>query len=166
MIAKKFPSRSAGCQRAARSGLTNIAAKIGRLAADLFFDAVECADAVDGFGGDRRRMNRVDVVELTAGMCPACDFVYGTAFVEVMEACIGIRLQRTLEVLQMCSWMLALAIRRICEPRGRSSRCARGTFIAHIGPQSSRFRLSVSRRKRGHWRVVGMNLLRGQNVVA
>ena len=33
--------------------LANLASQLGRLAADLAFDVVECADAMDSFRGNR-----------------------------------------------------------------------------------------------------------------
>jgi hypothetical protein len=38
------------------------------LTADLSFDSVQRADAIESFGCERRRMNFVDVVELASGM--------------------------------------------------------------------------------------------------
>ena len=52
-----FDQRSGSC-------LTDLATKIGRLAADLAFDVVECSDALDSFGCDRRAVGYLDVVEL------------------------------------------------------------------------------------------------------
>lgn len=82
--------------------LTNRTTKFCGLAANFFFDAVQRADATDGFGGDRRSMDYVDVVKLAPGVCPTGDFIInGAALVEMMKSGVGICLQSTPEVLQM-----------------------------------------------------------------
>jgi hypothetical protein len=43
-------------------------------------------------------------------MCPAGNFIDPAIAIEMMEPCIGVRLQAALEVLQMLSRMLALAV--------------------------------------------------------
>src|SRR6266702_932372 len=45
------------------------------LTADLPLDSVQRADAIERFGGDRRRLHLVDVVELAPGMSHARGFV-------------------------------------------------------------------------------------------
>ena len=79
--------------------LTNFASYLGRLAANIFFDAVQSADASDGFGGNGRCMDYVNVVELAPGMSPTGDLVNVAAVVEMMKSRVGIGLQRALEVL-------------------------------------------------------------------
>jgi len=41
-----FDQRSGPC-------LANLTSQVGRLAADLAFDAIQCADALDSFRGNR-----------------------------------------------------------------------------------------------------------------
>jgi hypothetical protein len=48
--------------------LANGAAHTAGLAANLFFDAVQGADASDGFGGDGRGVDRVEVATLVPGL--------------------------------------------------------------------------------------------------
>jgi hypothetical protein len=57
------------------TGLANRVRHLGGLAADLFLDAVESADARDGLRGDGRDVYGVNVMELTPCMRPACDLV-------------------------------------------------------------------------------------------
>ena len=62
------------------------------------------------------------------------NFIDGAVAVEVMKTGIRIGLQRALEVLQMASRMIALAIFRVCEPDGGSSVFSCWPIVAHIGP--------------------------------
>jgi hypothetical protein len=55
-------------------------------------------------------MRRMNLVELAPRMRPARYFVDRAAIVKMMKARVGIGLQRALEVLQMRTRMLALAI--------------------------------------------------------
>ena len=52
----------------------------------------------------------MDLVKLAACVRPAGNFIDPAIAVEMMEPCIGVRLQAALEVLQMLPWMRALAI--------------------------------------------------------
>src|ERR1700728_4661268 len=98
----------------------------------------------------------MDLVKLAPCMCPARYFINSAVAVEMMEPCIGVRLQATLEVLQMLPWMLALAILRVREPDSRRGIFARRPVIAHIGPEPPGFRLAASRSKHRHRRIVGV----------
>jgi hypothetical protein len=73
------------------AGLANRASQLGRLATGIFFNAVQSADASDGFGGDGRGVNRMDVVKLASGVGPARYFI-DVAAVEMMKSCVGIGL--------------------------------------------------------------------------
>jgi hypothetical protein len=72
--------------------LANRASQLGRLATGIFFNAVQSADASDGFGGDGRGVDRMNVMELTPGVGPARYFINVTAAVEMMKSCVGIGL--------------------------------------------------------------------------
>ena len=61
----------------------------------------------------------MDFVELPPGVSPAGDLVDPSAFVEVVEAGIGIGLQRSLIVLQVQLRTLSLTVGRVGEPDGR-----------------------------------------------
>ena len=52
----------------------------------------------------------MDLVKLASRMCPTRYFINPSIAVKVMEPCIGVGLQATLERLQMLARMLALAI--------------------------------------------------------
>src|ERR1035438_3666385 len=99
---------------------------------------------MDGFGGDRRGVDHVNVVKLTPGMGPARHFINSAVFIEMMKAGVGVGLQGALEVLQMEPWMFAFAIRRVGEPHGWRCAFTGGSFIAHIGPQAASLGLSRS----------------------
>jgi hypothetical protein len=43
-------------------------------------------------------MGDLDIVELPADMCPASRFLNATTFVDLLEPCVSIRLQCTLEL--------------------------------------------------------------------
>ena len=61
------------------------AAKLGWLAANLFFNPVECSNADHRLSGSGRSMNYVDVVEFTPGVSPTGDLVDGAVAIEMME---------------------------------------------------------------------------------
>ena len=66
-------------------------------------------------------------------MRPAGDFLDLLA-VELIEAGIGVRLQRTGEVRQMGSRSLALAIGAVAEDHRRGLGTARRPIVPHVGP--------------------------------
>src|SRR5580704_16258693 len=104
----------------------------------------------------------MDLMELASRMCPAGNFINGAIAVQMMEPCIGIRLQAPLEVLQMLPWMLALAILRVSEPDGRRGIFARRPVVTHISPESAGLRLATARCKYRHRRIVGVKLGSGE----
>ena len=55
-------------------------------------------------------MNHMNVVELAPRVAPTRDLVNAAVPVEVMEPCIGVSLQGSLEILQVIPRMLAFAI--------------------------------------------------------
>jgi hypothetical protein len=69
--------------------LANRASQLGGLATNIFFNAVQSAD---GFGGDGRGVDRMNVMELTLGVGPARYFMDVAAAVEMMKSCVGIGL--------------------------------------------------------------------------
>src|ERR1039457_2569854 len=79
--------------------LADLAPDIDGLAANLFFNRIESADAVERFGCDRRRMRFMNLVELAPGVRPTGHFVDRAAVVKVMKARVGVGLQSALEVL-------------------------------------------------------------------
>jgi hypothetical protein len=107
----------------------------------------------------------MDLVKLAACVRPAGNFIDPAIAVEMMEPCIGVRLQATLEVLQMLPWMLSFAILRICEPDRRRSIFARRPVIAHIGPELPSLRLAAARCKHRHRRIVGVKLGSGEHML-
>jgi hypothetical protein len=72
--------------------LANRASQLGRLATNIFFDAVQSADASDGFGGNGRGVDRMDVVKLAPGVGPARNFINVAAAIEMMKSSVGIGL--------------------------------------------------------------------------
>jgi hypothetical protein len=72
--------------------LANRASQLGRLATDIFFDAVQSADASNGFGGDGRGVDRMNVVKLAPGVGPARNFIDVASAIELMKSCVGIGL--------------------------------------------------------------------------
>ena len=100
----------------------------------------------------------MDLVKLAACMRPASDFINGAIAVQMMEPCIGVRLQAALEVLQMLPRMLALAILRVREPDSRRGIFTGGPVVAHIGPETAGLGLAAARRKHRHRCIVGVKL--------
>ena len=74
----------------------------------------------------------------------AGDFDNASRLIELLEARVGVGLQRALVELQVPLRVLALAVRGVGEPyRGRGL-VARGPVVAHIGPEPSGLGLAVS----------------------
>jgi hypothetical protein len=86
------------------------AALVRRLAADLFFDAVQRADPLQRFARYRRTVRLLQIVEVTPHVRPARGLLDATIFIELIESRIGIRLQRAAKLFQMLRGMLAFAI--------------------------------------------------------
>src|SRR5271163_3361145 len=107
----------------------------------------------------------MDLVKLAACMRPAGNFINGAIAVQMMEPCIGVRLQAALEVLQMLSWMFSLAILRVGEPDGRRGIFTSWPVVAHISPETPGLRLATSRRKHRHRRIVGVKLGSGEHML-
>src|ERR1700728_2787695 len=111
-------------------------------------------------------MCSVDVVELAAGMSPAGRLANPASVIQMMEAGIGVGLQRAREVLQMFPGVFALTVRRVGEPNGGCGAGACRTVIAHVGPEPARLRLPVARREHRYRRVVGVQLRGTENMTA
>ncbi len=114
--------------------LTNLASKLGKLAANLFLNGIERSDPGQSFACCGRGMDGVDLIQLAAGMGPAGHLIDALIAIEMVEACIRVSLQRTSEVLQMMARMLALAILRVGEPDGRWCLVAGRAVIPDIRP--------------------------------
>ena len=108
----------------------------------------------------------MDLMKFTPRMSPARNFINPSAFIQVPETAVGIGLQRAFVVFQMPAWMLALAIRRVSEPHSCRYIGSGRAVITHVGPQASGLRLATTRCKHRNRSVVGMDLVRGQNVPA
>src|SRR5258708_9815931 len=92
-------------------------------------------------------MRDVDLVELTSRVSPAGNFDDRSTFVEMLEASIGVGLERTLVELEVLAWVLALAIGRVGEPYGGRARIPRRAAVAEPRSQSPRL-LSAARPRR------------------
>jgi hypothetical protein len=62
--------------------------------------------------------------------------------------------------------MLALPIRRVSEPDDGGYQIVAGPVVADAGPQPALPGRALARREHRHWRVVGMELIRAQDVPA
>src|SRR5437868_7526291 len=111
-------------------------------------------------------MGDMYLVELAPGMSPAGDFEDRSTLVKMLEASIGISLERTLVKLEMLAWTLALPVGREGEPHGGRSRIARWPVVANISPESSGLRPAVAGREHRDRRVVGVQLARGHDMIA
>jgi hypothetical protein len=61
------------------------AAKLGWLAANLFLDSVQHYNVDHRFGGSRRSISDMDIVEFTLGVIPVGDLVDGAVGIEMMD---------------------------------------------------------------------------------
>jgi hypothetical protein len=68
------------------ASLTNIAAKLGGLSADFFFDSVKSADAGECLCRNGRSVSHVDVMELAPCVSPAGHFIDRAIAVEMMKS--------------------------------------------------------------------------------
>src|SRR5215469_334320 len=151
---------SKGCNRACRAARRSS----GERPADLALNRVELSNALDGLLRHRRAVCLVQIVELAANVRPADDFLDATAFVQLIETGVGIRLQTAGKIPQMLSRMIAFAIRRVRKPNRWWIRGPTGPVVANISPQAPGLSLSCPRRQHGYWRVVGVQLVAVENV--
>ena len=130
----------------------------------MFFDAIQRADPLQRLPRHRRSVRLFQIVELAPHVRPARGLMNAAIFVELIEARVGIGLQRAAKLLQMLRGMLALAIRRVGKPHGGRGGVARRTIIANVGPQAPGLRLALARSQHRHRRVIGVQLTRGHHV--
>src|SRR5215472_2000802 len=107
----------------------------------------------------------MDLVELAPGMGPAGCLIDLVA-IKMMKTGIGVRLQGTVEALQVLTWMFAPAILRVSKPDRRSSLFPGRPVIAHIGPQTTGLSLAASGREHRHGRIVSVQLAACKHVLA
>ena len=103
--------------------------QVGRLAADLFFDCIECPDPCQSFRRCRRGMDGMDFVELASCVRPTRNFIDVAITVQMMESGMKRLPEGRPEVLQMLPWMLSLAIFRVRKP---------DRLERHLPPQACR----------------------------
>ena len=109
-------------------------------------------------------MRLFQIVELAPHVRPAGGLLDAPIFIELIEACVGIGLQRALKLLQMPLGMFAFAIRRIGKPDRGCGRIAGRTIIANISPQASRLGLALARSQHRHRRVIGVQFARADHI--
>ena len=146
------------------SGLPDAQPQISRLATYLILDRIQGTDPAQSFCGCWRCVNNMNLVELASGMCPTRGLV-DVFSIQVMKACIGIRLKSALEGLQMLAGMFPLAIRRVRKPYGWRSLFTSRPVVANVCPEAARLGLAVAGSKNGHGRVVGVQLAAGENML-
>ena len=66
------------------SCLADLASQVGRLAADLSFDVIERADALDSLGCDRGAGGNLNVIQLAPDVGPASRFVNPAVLIQMM----------------------------------------------------------------------------------
>ena len=79
-----------------------------------------------------------------------------------MVAVIGIGLQHARPARKMCAWMLAAAIARVVEHRGRWRTATEGTIVAHVDPASPGIGMTFS--EHGYGGVVAVQSLGSKNM--
>src|SRR5690606_11034351 len=148
--------------------LANATPVIRRLTADLLLDVVKLTDAVKRPVGDWRVGRNMDVVELAAQLRPlrrVLDYILPVGFIEEpIEARVRVHLHYAAEGLEVLRRLLALAIRRVREPR-RGRRLVRGRpIIAHVYPQPPLLRRAPAGIEHRNRRVVRMQLIGAEHV--
>lgn len=91
-----------------RPRLANCAPLVRRPAANLLFNRVERADALDGFCGNRRGGRHMQIVEPAPHVRPAGRLLNAASLIQMMKARIAIRLQNAGEVRQMLFGMFGV----------------------------------------------------------
>ena len=84
---------------------------VRRLTANLFFYSIQRPDPLQRFSRHRRRMRLLQIVELASDMRPTRGLLNAAIFLELIEACVGIGLQRATKLFQMLGGMFSFAIR-------------------------------------------------------
>lgn len=157
------------CSRSSRSGharLTHCPTFAGWFAPDIGVDKVQCGDAAQRFGRQRRWPRHVQAVELAARVRPPYCFFHTTTFVQGAQAGVCVSLQYALELGQVRLRMDALAVWRIGEPDCRWCEATGWPVVPHVGPQTIGFGFSIARREHRHGRIIGVQFNCRQQVLA
>src|SRR5262249_43840291 len=114
----------------------------GRQTVDLTLDIEDRVDPPHRLDSQRRFGNIGKLEQMASAVTPTCRFGdrgrLAANRIEIVEAIIGIGLQDPAITRQMPAWMLATAIARVIEHRGRMWRTAERAIIAHIDPKPAR----------------------------
>ena len=149
---------------------------IRRCEAGLVFDRVEGADPVDRLLGDRGLLADPVVVELASAMRPArhfgdcgigdLPFAGAARFVERLEPGIAVSLQETGEAREVLGRVFPAPVWAVEVSGCRRRRATERPIVTDIDPQPPGFGSSEPRRKHRDCRVVAMDLLGGEDMVA
>lgn len=107
----------------------------------------------------------MDVMDFTPGMGPASCFLYVSCAVQLVEPGVRICLQHAAEVGKVSLWMETFSVGAVGEPDCRRQRRTRVAVIAHVGPQTSGFRLLIAGQQHRDRRIIGVKLTVGQNIL-
>src|SRR5690606_40159 len=102
----------------------DLAALLGREAADLLLDGIEAGNPLEDFIGNRRTVLRRCLDDLASGMAPAMGKQQRRTALSLgsgkpVVSCITVDLQHAIEAFQDCLGMNAAAPRRIMEDNAR-----------------------------------------------
>src|SRR5580658_8883553 len=111
--------------------LANLLSLVGGPPTDIVLNRIQSCDPFQSFSSQRRGVGLFEVIELAANVRPASHLLNPIIFIELIETCVGICLQRTLKRPQMLLGVFASAIGRVRKPYCRSSRIARWSVVAN-----------------------------------
>lgn len=118
----------------ARFGLPDRLAHSRQFTANARFDGIQLTDPAQRFGGHRRGVHLMQIVEFAPHVRPARGFTDSPVGVKRVETGVGIGLQDACEGLEVALRVLALAVRRVGKPDRRWIVAARRSIVANIGP--------------------------------
>ncbi len=139
--------------------------RVGGLAPDGGLDRIELGDAPQRFGRDRRAGRLMHLVELAPRVGPAGCELDVAAVAEPIEAGITVDLNDALELGQMRSGTLGLAIGTVEIDRRRRIGSIPGPVIAGVDPEPAGLGAAAAGIEHRDRRVVGEQLLRGEDVL-
>src|SRR5262249_35032047 len=131
---------------------------------DGLLERIKLADPAQSFGGDWRAGRLVQVVELTACVCPTGGQHDLAPRGQPLESGVTVNLQNAAESFEMRGWPLRLAVGAVKIDGGRRIGPAPGPVVARIDPQSAH--LGAAAAGIEHWdrRIVGKDLARPEDV--
>ena len=146
--------------------LTDGAALIGGLTADIGFDRIQLGDLPQGLLGKRRFRRDMDVVELAPRVCPTerqLQPAIRRCLHQTAEPGIAVDLKQSAEAFQMAGRMLRLAVLAVDIGGNRVTGSLPRPVVDRVAPEPSGLGAAIAGIEHGQCRVVSKHFGRGQN---